>query len=229
MKYKAIIFDLFGTLNDISTWFEGNKSALTQMASLFSLSSEDFRRLWHETAYDRNIGAYQSIEDNIEHIYKKLGIQANGTKIRSAAKLRHDFITSMIKPREDALDVLLRLKKGGYKIGLISNCSPETPKIWEDTPLSPLFDVALFSCSVGINKPDPSIYYLALEQLAIEATECLYVDDSLESLEGALKIGMVAALIRTKEYSESNLYLNDWEDWDGPVISSLKEVLELVK
>ena len=228
MKYKSVIFDLFGTLTDMSPWFESNKSILEQIAAMFSLPSDDFRRLWHETAYDRNIGNYSSIEDNVEYICKKLGIQPNDTRIRSAAKLRHNFIASMIKPKEEALNVLLSLKTRSYKIGLISNCSPETPKIWEETPLAPHFDVAMFSCSVGINKPDPRIYYLALEQLAVEPVECLYVDDNLEPLEGALRIGMAAVLIRPQKDAGNNTYPTNRDEWDGPVISSLTDILTLL-
>lgn len=233
MKYEAVIFDLFGTLTDMSPWFENNKRILTHMANEFSLPPEDFRRLWHETAYDRNIGIYPSIEDNVEYICKALGIQANDTKIRFTAKLRHDFTASMMKPREDALNVLSRLKASGYKTALISNCSPGVPSIWKDTAFAPLFDVAVFSCSVGLMKPDLRIYQIATEKLAVEPQSCLYIGDGTnQELTGAAQIGMHPVLIRVPNKDSTDAQWEDSTDaeqWDGPVISSLSEVLDLVR
>lgn len=228
MKYKAVIFDLFGTLVD-GFIYQEYQGVLEQMASILKIPFDAFRQLWHETAYERNIGTISTAEAHIEYICQKLGVSADDTKIRLANKIRYDFVANTIKPRQYAIEVLSYLQSQGIKVGLISNCSPETPLIWKDTPFAPLFDVTVFSSSAGVAKPDPRIYQIAVEQLAIEPENCLYIGDgSNQELTGALKAGMHPVMIRVDYEDDSQIFAKR-ESWSGPVISSLKEVLTLVR
>ena len=100
-------------------------------------------------------------------------------------------------PSPHAIEILSYLKKEGYKTGLISDCSYEVSIVWESTPFAKLIDIPVFSCAVGVKKPDPRIYFMALEQLAIEPQDCLYIGDgSSHELTGALKVGMHPVWIR---------------------------------
>jgi putative hydrolase of the HAD superfamily len=117
-----------------------------------------------------------------------------------------------------------------YRVGLISDCSPETPAAWPATPFHGLFDVTVFSCVVSMKKPDPRIYRLATDKLGLEPRDCLYVGDgSSNELTGALKVGMHPVLISDPNESVDAHYIDREKGWLGPVIHSLKEVLELVK
>jgi len=229
MKYQAVIFDLFGTLVDIYR-YEEYQSVLRQMASVLTVSFDAFRRLWSETTYERNTGVIRTIEANIEYICKKLRVSAGDMKVSLATKIRYDFVANTMRPRQDTIYVLSHLQSQGLKIGLISNCSPETPLIWKETPFTPLFDVAVFSSSVGVKKPDPHIYRLATEQLATKPENCLYIGDGdSQELTGALQVGMHPVLIRVPDEESTNPYRLNAEEWDGPAISSLSEVLALVR
>ena len=228
-KYSAVIFDLFGTLVD-NYPYEEYQSVLGQMASVLTISFDTFRRLWSETAQERSLGIIRTIEANIEYICMKLGVGTDESKIELATKTRHDFIASVMRPRKDVIDALTHLQSQGLKIGLISNCSPETPLIWKDTPLASLVDVALFSSSIGIKKPDPRIYQLASERLAVKPENCVYVGDGdSQELSGAAGVGMCPVLIRLAGEDETQPHLADREEWDGPIISSLGEVLPLLE
>jgi len=138
-----------------------------------------------------------------------------------------------MRPRQDAIDVLSYLQSQGLKTGLISNCSPDTPLIWKDTPFAPLFDVAVFSSSVGVKKPDPRIYQIAIDQLATKPGNCLYIGNGDgRELTGASQVGMHPVLIRAPDEDNTDAQWEDSTDaeqWDGPVISSLREVLDLVR
>jgi len=132
-------------------------------------------------------------------------------------------------PRPGAIEMLAHLKLEGYKTGLITDCSAEVPAIWKDTPFIDLFDVAIFSCSVGIKKPDPRIYQLSVNQLGIKPQECLYVGDgSSRELSGAMRVGMDPVLIRTLD-DPIDAHQIEAEEWNGRIISSLKDVLVLIK
>lgn len=229
MKYEAVIFDLFGTLVDNYPYRE-YQSVLKQMASVLTISFDAFQRLWSETAHERSLGIIRTIEANIKYICNKLGVSTDDAKIGLATNVRSGFIENVMRPRQDATNVLSCLRSQGFKTGLISNCSPETPLIWEDTPLAPLVDVAVFSSSVGIKKPDPRIYDLASEQLSAKPESCLYVGDGdSQELSGAAQVGMHPVLIRLAGEDGTQPHLANREEWCGPVISSLTEVLTLIK
>ena len=127
-------------------------------------------------------------------------------------------------PRNDAITTLTQLKSLGFKIGLISDCTYEIPLIWDKTSFSQHFDSVIFSCNVGIKKPDPKIYHLACRDLKVKPKNCLYIGDgSSRELSGALRVGMFPILIRSP--SEKNSVRIDEENWDGPRIKSLSEIL----
>jgi putative hydrolase of the HAD superfamily len=230
MKYKAIIFDLFGTLVR-SPSNQGYLDVLERMAAYLSVPPDDFNRVWFETARERNVGTIQSIEDNIIRICEQLRVHARDAAIGQATRIRLDFVRQTMRPRPDAIEVLAHLKSQGFKVGLISNCSPDAPVIWQDTPLAPFFDLAVFSSSAGMRKPDPRIYLLATEQLGVKPKDCLYVGDGAsQELPGAARIGMSPVMIQVfGEDFESPLPEDARGDWDGPRVSSLTEVLKLLK
>jgi len=229
MKYTAVIFDLFGTLVDNFSRRE-YESVLTEMASVLSVPPGDFIRLWFDLGDQRMMGILPSPEGNIEYICRELGVQPPETAGKQAARIRYAFTRRFVVPRPDAIRVLTRLKSEGYKTGLISDCSSETTTVWEDTAFPPLFDATVFSCLAGVRKPDPAIYLLATEQLAVRPEECLYIGDgSSHELTGAANVGMHPVLIRVPYEDEPGTYRIDPEQWDGPRISSLTEVLALLE
>lgn len=229
MKYKAVIFDLFGTLIDNFT-NQNNMKILSDMALILSLPTDNFIALWKETFDLRVTGILPTCEANIEYVAEKIGLPVKNTAVKEATRMRFTFSLQSIVPRPYAIEVLSSLKKDGYNTGLISDCSHEVPIIWEDTPFAKLINVAIFSCKAGIKKPDPRIYHMAMKQLGVEAYDCLYIGDgSSRELSGALKVGMHPVLIQVPYEISETTYRIDEEKWDGTTISSLKEVLDLVK
>jgi putative hydrolase of the HAD superfamily len=225
-KYAAVIFDLFGTLiNNLS--FREYESVLRQMASVLSVPSDDFVRWWSDTSHERNTGIIPSPEPIIRHICQKLGVPVEDARVRLAARIRFDYTRRSLVPRPDAITVLSHLKAAGYKTGLISDCSSEVPKIWPDTLFARFIDMAVFSCSVGLRKPDPRIYKLVTSRLAVEPQDCLYIGDgSSQELTGAARVGMHPVLLRIDAES-TEPHLVNREKWDGPAILSLVDVLTL--
>jgi len=227
MKYKAVIFDLFGTLIDKFSLRE-HRSVLRQMANVLSVSSDDFIQLWFDTFDERGLGVFQTIEANVEHICERLGVHSEDAQIELAAKINLDYTARGMRSRPDAEEVLSYLKTRGYKTGLISNCSTSIPEILKDMPFATLIDEAVFSSLVGLQKPDPRIYQIATDRLGVEPRECLYVGDGdSQELSGAAEVGMHPVLICDLDEDSTDVHRVDAEakQWNGPVISSLREIL----
>ena len=235
MKYAAVIFDLFGTLvGDLVG--PRYTDVLMRIASVLSLPANDFRRMWSNTFYARNTGAFQSVKVLLVHICRELSVQTKDDDVELAAQIRQDYARLiMTRPRIGTVDTLSQLRQRGHKLGLLSNCTPDAPVIWPETPFAPLFNVTVFSCSVGLMKPDHRIYQLTVERLGVESKDCLYVSNGQSGeLRGAYEMGMYPVLI-TPDADEEFLSVppEDEEtalaEQEGTVFSSLEEVLTLVR
>lgn len=235
MKYRAVIFDLFGTL---VCDLVGPKytDTLTRMATVLSIPADDFLKKWSDTFYERNTGAFPTVGANLVHICEELGVQPKGNEVNLAARIRQDYAKLVMNTsRSGAKEVLSRLKQMGCKIGLISNCTPDAPAVWPKIPLASLIDVVVFSSSVRLMKPDCRIYRLTVERLGVESKGCLYVANGQNSeLYGACEVGMYPVLI-TSETNEDFVYIQPEDEelslakQKGTVISSLEEVLNIVR
>ena len=228
MKYKAIIFDLYGTLiDDLS--FEEYQQVLAQMAEILSVPFQDFARQWSDASHLRTTGGYETVEDNIREICEGVGIAWNRDRLQDAVSHRMEYMRKALTPREDALDTLTRLKDLGYRIGLISDCSLEVPLLWPDSPFASHIPDPVFSSRAGTRKPDPAIYQMACELLEVETRECLYIGDgNSQELTGASQMGMEAILIAVPGAVHFSYGSSEAEEWNGRTISSLREVLDIV-
>lgn len=228
MKYKAVIFDLYGTLIDNYTRPEYER-VLKEMARILNAPADKFSRLWFESFRKRNTGELPTPQANIRCVCAQLNVPVNDTQVEAATRVRLDYSRRTMVPRPGTLETLSRLKSAGIRTALISDCSSETALVWPDTALAPLFDVILLSCVVGIKKPDPRIYRMATEQLGVEPGECLYIGDgSSQELTGALKVGMHPVLLNYPDESADAHTIDREPDWRGPTISSVTEVLDLL-
>jgi putative hydrolase of the HAD superfamily len=225
-KYEAVIFDLGGTLINQSTW-EEQDNYIRRMAETLGLPFDGFHRLWRATYEERTKGSFGSVENDIKYICQQLHISAEKSRIEVAANIPYEITKRMIMSlKEGAVEVILELKSQGLKTGLVCNWSHHLPLVWKDCPLAPLIDIAVFSSSEGVMKPDQRIFLLATARLAVQPEKCLYIADGMdEELSGAIKVGMKAVMVRYPDLIDNNPYR---EEWDGTVISSLKEVLSLV-
>ena len=226
MKYKAVIFDLYGTLVDMFPFQENE--CVWEMAFHLGAPQQEFAQRWFDSFNQRELGEFANIKACIEYVCRMVGVPAESSKIMKATKALLDYTFQTLTPRKEAIETLNNLKNEGLKIGLISGCSMEVPLVWPSTQLSSLVDVAIFSCQVGMNKPDPRIYKEACKLMKVDPEECIYIGDgSSAELRGAMVVGMRPALIRVDYDREYDTY-RDITDWKGTVINSLKEVKGLL-
>ncbi|HZR38585.1 MAG TPA: HAD-IA family hydrolase [Ktedonobacteraceae bacterium] len=225
-RYQALIFDLFGTLVDVFS-MNAHDAAIVAMADILQLPLSDFSLLWGEGTYtQRSNGTFTSIEENLAYICRHLKIAPDEQRIQQAANVRYEFTRAALKPKPDALKLLTLLKQKGYRTGLISNCAPDVPRLWQTTPLAELIDVPVFSCEIKIKKPDPRIYRLACERLRVAPQACLYVGDGSDhELTGAKKVGLSPVLVLTSLVDAYDAQRLDVDGWKGRIIQSLTDIL----
>ena len=223
MKYKAIIFDLFGTLvkNVLSSEY---RTMLVDITEILSTDEDKFINLWLEYSDERMTGKMDNIHC-LDIVCRDLSIRVSEQLLKNCMKVFMDHVSSRLEPSAASLNTLFNLREKGYHIGLIRNCSDETPALWHGSPLASVIQYPVFSCSVGTKKPDQQIFLLAAEKLNVHAGECLFVDDSVEYLRGARQAGMTGILIQDRTLNSSS---NNPADWDGYAINSIREMETLL-
>jgi putative hydrolase of the HAD superfamily len=89
------------------------------------------------------------------------------------------------------------LRSRGYDLGLITNRQnvARFHQLMDEMALHPYFDVALASGEVGITKPEPGIFYAALEQAGASAEHSIYIGDNYwADVVGARRVGVTPIL-----------------------------------
>ena len=209
MKYRAVVFDLWNTL---VVWpVEEGRNFYGRMADAVGIERDLFSEAW-TGHYD--LRATGPLEPSVRAVCEQLGVQED--RVQNLIGVRVDWTREALVPRPGAVEVLDELRRRGFRLGLISVCSEEVPQLWDGTELASRIDEPVFSCSVGVAKPDPRIYRIAADRLGVETGDCLFVDDQPNFVDGALAAGMDAVLIGD-------------EPWDGPRIERLEEVLQAVE
>ena len=228
MSYRAVIFDLFGTLVDDFMSSAGQMHA--ELAAALAVPYEAFMQLWRQTAEMRTIGAFQTVEASIEHVCGVMGVQVGAEQMTKAVAIRLQHTRRALAPRPDPVATLARLTDQYYKKGLISNCSIEIPILWPETTFADLVESPIFSSRERVKKPDPRIYHLACERLGVMPEQCLYIADGENyELTAAAKVGLRPVLLRTSsQESESRLH-QEAREWQGATIAGLAEVLQLIR
>ena len=96
-----------------------------------------------------------------------------------------------LEPAQVMHDFVQEVRNANFATGIISNVISEWLPWWENfTPTHELFNVVLYSCDVGLRKPNASIYLSAAQQLNFAPEEIVYLDDFLPMAEAARKVGM---------------------------------------
>ena len=229
MAFRAVIFDLYGTLVPEFP-HQDFYASIDHMATVLGVDPVAFRDGWNETVVDRQTGVYKTMDENVVAICEAMGLpEPSANAVTQALKRRDEMYGMWFRPREGAVETLTELRARGFELALISMCAPDTPPMWEASAFAGLVDVEVFSSVVGLRKPDPAIYRYACDALGVEPSECLYCGDgAYRELTGATEFGMTAVEIRDPDVDVTTLLHLEGEDWTGARIADLREILQFV-
>ena len=117
---------------------------------------------------------------------------------RAAEAVFHAHMASNVWRRIGAgvREALGRLREAGLVLGVVSNSEGTIEAMLEDVGLRPLFGAVVDSTVVGVAKPDPRIFHMALDRLGVAPSEAIMVGDSpTGDITGASSAGIAAALL----------------------------------
>jgi len=229
VKYKAVVFDLFGTLVDA----DGDRwdQLFKDMSNAWGVPLEEFKQPWIASGVERDMGGFQRIEEQLTYVCDVLEL-APPNELLSQAKADYaEMRRQSLQPRSGVIETLQELQFVGLLRGLVSNCSFVDSNLWPGCEIAPHIDVPVLSAEVHLMKPDRRIFQLACTRLDVQPEDCLYVGDGgSHELTAAKALGMHPVLIRTP-YDNGSLGkdMREGEHWTGPRISSIPEVMGLLE
>ncbi|MEH0843276.1 HAD family hydrolase [Micromonospora sp. CPCC 205711] len=223
-RYSAVLFDFFGTL----TRCVQRGAAHQATAELLGCPVDTLSAVLDRTFYQRAAGRYGDAEATLRWVCAQAGVHPSDAAVRSAVASRHRAVRADTRLRADAVPALAALRQRGIRTALVSDCTHELPAFLPQLAVAPLLDVRVFSVQVGRCKPDPALYQAACRRLDVAPEACLYVGDGgSRELTGARRAGMTAARLVTPDLA-GHLVFDAERNWDGRVVGSLREVVELV-
>lgn len=184
MKYKFIIFDLFGTLADDSEVILKGKDLKEKLTEQQSLIFIAYWRFWHRTSW-----AHEEFIANLKNTGK-----FDDTDIKNI-ETRVDL--NQFSLFDDVEGSLQKIKNTGLKMAAISNAPPIARVISSKDKVLPNFLEKIFwSFEMGCMKPEKLIFEKVVNELGWPKEEILYVGDSVENdFLGPKSAGLDAILI----------------------------------
>jgi FMN phosphatase YigB (HAD superfamily) len=186
---QAILFDAGGTLVlqdpvalsrllgipvDPAAAFEAHYRAMDAYARL-RLAGEELSWVWWQNHFFGAIGLADP-ETGAE-------LTSNGYGLWSTAI-------------EGTAEAVSRLRKGGIRVAVVSNSDGSVRESLSRAGFDGLFEFVLDSHEVGLAKPDPGIFFDALERLGVDATGAWYVGDSIyHDIGGGRSAGLAASVL----------------------------------
>ena len=189
---KACVFDAYGTLFDVH-------SAVGRHRQRVGMKADDVSRLWRakqlEYTWLRSLmGQYvdfwQITADGLDYALDAHNIQE--------ASLRQDLLDAYLALDcyPEVREVLATLKANGIATAILSNGSPRMLQAAVASgELAQLMDAVLSVEDVGIYKPHPSVYQLAVDRLQVEAHEICFQSSNGWDAVGAAAFGFRVAWI----------------------------------
>lgn len=142
--------------------------------------------------------------------------------LRVAEGFKDIRIWSLVLP--EAAPHLEVLREQGYVLGVISNSIGTIEEQLNRVDLGRHFDMILDSAVVGVEKPHPEIFHMALARAGIAASEAIFVGDVYSTdIGGARGAGLAGVLMdRVGAYADFGHQL------DCPRIASLPELRNVI-
>ncbi len=250
-EIKGVFFDLYGTLlilGDMKrAWSDWMEVLYAALCSEVSVTRDQFDDCCHaffgrdEPAADADIGL-TIFERRIRRLAASLNSAIEQPALSQTATRAVAAWQAHVRVDPQAITVLTALKQNKV-LALISNFDhpPHARRVLAEAGLARCFESIVISAEVGIKKPDPRIFRVALEATGLRPDEVVYVGDTQEDVDGAIAAGIRPVLIarpanpdepRILDYNRGNEQPSDRLVVSGAIptttINSLPEILALV-
>src|SRR5215472_15412335 len=180
---QACVFDAYGTLFDFAA---AARKVLGDDTSFITLwRDKQLQYTWLRAAQERHADFGQVTGDALDFALETMGLNKPGIR----DQLISLFVT--LDPFPEVPNDARKLKTAGMRTAILSNGSPAMlDAAVKAARLEPLLDAVLSVEEVGVYKPHPKVYQLAVDRLAIPASAITYVSSNAWDAYAASAFGM---------------------------------------
>ena len=182
---RAIVFDAYGTLFDVASAAARQRDVLGERHVALSRlwRQKQLEYTWLRTLMGRHADFRQVTADALDYALEALSLPAELRDRLLEIYMRLDAYA-------DARPTLERLRERGLRTAILSNGTPSMlAAAVESAKLDALLDPLLSVESVGLFKPVPAVYQLAVDRLGIEAARIGFVSANGWDAAGAAAFG----------------------------------------
>lgn len=193
---NAIIFDLGGVLLDINYWLT--------IEAFNNLGCSDFESIYTQQKQSQLFDDFETGKVSSETFRKSLQKQMEFSI--SNVEFDNAWNKMLLQFPEKRIELLEKLNKK-FSLFLLSNTNEIHIKAFKKIISSSIgyerfencFKKVYFSSEIGNRKPNASCFEMVLSENKLSAAKTLFIDDSIQHVEGAYKIGIKTLLIESGE------------------------------
>ncbi len=220
--YDCYFFDLFHTL----IRFEPNQDRERNEFSILGISHEEWNDYVMREYAPRALGEINDIRAVVCAITRLIDKNLSEETIDLLVETRKErYRKALVLVNRHVLNTIADLYRKGKTLVLVSNADVFDKFYWNDSPLSKYFAKAIFSCDVGVMKPQREIYELAMDAVNADPAASIFIGDGgHDELAGAKEAGLATVLtteIIRDLWPERIAYLSKHADF---VIGNLAEL-----
>ncbi|GEM_PF-820099 len=217
--YRAVVFDLFGTLVDAPT-VEQRQQAAAEVGAAVDADPLAVDAVFLDSWPERHhtLGTVGALA---RYLLDRLALDAQLIDVLTV--LLRDQGRRQIRADPTVVATLRAFSQAPLRMGLLSDASADVAEAWPASELASCVDVAVFSCVAGVVKPAASLYSAVLDRLGVEPQHVLYVGDGGgDELRGAAAAGLTAMRVERRG-GKDGLVFGDFS-WSGPSIRSVEDL-----
>jgi 2-haloacid dehalogenase len=184
---QACVFDAYGTLFDFASAARGCADVLGEGIDRLTALWRDkqLQYTWLRAVQGRHADFWQVTGDALDFALATLGIDRPGLR----GRLMDLYLG--LDPFPEVPDVLRHLKNAGMRTAILSNGSPSMlDAVVKTSGLGALLDLVLSVEAVGVYKPHPKVYQLAVDRLTVPAAAIAYQSSNAWDAYAASALGM---------------------------------------
>ena len=217
---KACVFDAYGTLFDFAAAAKGCRDVLGDDIDKLTAIWRDkqLQYTWLRALQGRHADFWQVTGDALDFALETLNIEKPGLRDR----LMTLYLTLETFPEVAA--TLQRLKRAGLQTAILSNGSPKMlDAAVNGNGLQDLLDRVLSVEAVGVYKPHPKVYQLAVDRLGVPASAISFQSSNAWDAYAAAAFGM--RVVWCNRYGQRRERLPGNPDREIRMLSELPELL----
>lgn len=189
---RAVIFDLFGTLVKPESDTLAHEELARYLSKEYGISKDEFLKLYDEYELRGDLPG-EALKKAVQALLPNIGDE----ELKEIMRKHAEFHAAFTLPYEDAERAVSAAKEKVGHVAVVTDAERDVAEsVLASLGVLPLIDVIVASDDVGVRKPSPKPYLMALELLDTKPGNAVSIGDSCKDVEGSRQAGIQPVLVK---------------------------------